>query len=123
MGRTRKRTDEENKTFDREYQRLYYQRRKVNDREYYNLTSNRCYYRKLLKNIDPNDNRYETISQKVSDLDERINEIINSRTKYARMNICQKVDAKIRDRYNRYCFHPFPSSSAFPNDSVHRSCN
>ena len=91
MGRTRKRTDEENKTFDREYQRLYYQRRKVNDREYYNLTSNRCYYRKLLKNIDQNDSRYERISQKVSDLDERINEIINSRTKYARMDICSEI--------------------------------
>ena len=95
MGRPRIRTDEENKVFDREYQKLYHQRRKENNKEYYNLTSNRCYYRKLLKNIDPNDSRYETISQKVSDLDERINEIINSRTRYARMNICQTVDAKI----------------------------
>ena len=91
MGRPRIRTDEENKAFDREYQKMYYQRRKDSNKEYYNLTSNRCYYRKLLKNIDANDSRYETISQKVSELDERINAIINSRTRYARMNICSEI--------------------------------
>ena len=91
MGRTRIRTDDENKEFDREYQKLYYQRRKAVNKDYYNLTSNRCYYRKLLKNIDQNDSRYETISRKVSDLDERINEIINSRTKYARTDICLEL--------------------------------
>ena len=91
MGRRRIRTDEENKAFDREYQKLYYQRRKANNKEYYNLTSNRCYYRKLLKNIDQNDARYETISQKVSELDTRINEIINSRTKYVRTDICNEI--------------------------------
>jgi uncharacterized protein YdcH (DUF465 family) len=91
MGRTRIRTDDENKEFDREYQKLYYQRRKAVNKDYYNLTSNRCYYRKLLKNLDQKDSRYETISQKVSDLDERINEIINSRTKYARTDICLEL--------------------------------
>ena len=91
MGRTRIRTDDENKEFDREYQKLYYQRRKAVNKDYYNLTSNRCYYRKLLKNLDQNDSRYETISRKVSDLDERINEIINSRTKYARTDICMEL--------------------------------
>ena len=91
MGRHRIRTEEENKAFDREYQKLYYQRRKANDKEYYNLTSNRCYYRKLLREMDQNDSRYETISQKVSDLDSRINEIINSRTKYSRTDICTEI--------------------------------
>ena len=91
MGRPRIRTDEENKAFDREYQKMYYQRRKDSNKEYYNLTSNRCYYRKLLKNIDANDSRYEKLSQKVSELDERINAIINSRTRYARMNICSEI--------------------------------
>ena len=43
MGRTRIRTDDENKEFDREYQKLYYQRRKAVNKDYYNLTSNRCY--------------------------------------------------------------------------------
>ena len=91
MGRTRIRTDDENKEFDREYQKLYYQRRKAVNKDDYNLTSNRGYYRKLLKNLDQKDSRYETISQKVSDLDERINEIINSRTKYARTDICLEL--------------------------------
>ena len=91
MGRTRIRTDDENKEFDREYQKLYYQRRKAVNKDYYNLTSNRCYYRKILKNLAQNDSRYETISRKVSDLDERINEIINSRTKYARTDICMEL--------------------------------
>ena len=91
MGRHRIRTEEENREFDREYQKLYYQRRKANDKEYYNLTSNRCYYRKLLREMDENDSRYETISQKVSDLDERINEIINSRPKYVRTDICAEI--------------------------------
>ena len=91
MGRPRIRTDEENKAFDREYQKMYYQRRKDSNKEYYNLTSNRCCYRKLLKNIDANDSRYEKLSQKVSELDERINAIINSRTRYARMNICSEI--------------------------------
>ena len=91
MGRNRIRTPEENQIFDREYQKLYYLRRKATDKEYYNLTSNRCYYRKLLKAMDQNDSRYEKISQKVSELDERINEIINSRSKYARMTICSEL--------------------------------
>ena len=91
MGRHRIRTEEENKAFDREYQKLYYQRRKTNDKEYYNLTSNRCYYRKLLREMDQNDSRYDKISQKVSDLDSRINEIINSRAKYVRTNICTEI--------------------------------
>ena len=91
MGRNRIRTPEENQIFDREYQKLYYQRRKATDKEYYNLTSNRCYYRKLLKAMDQNDSRYEKLSQKVNELDERINAIINSRSKYARMNICTEL--------------------------------
>ena len=91
MGRHRIRTEEENKAFDREYQKLYYQRRKTNDKEYYNLTSNRCYYRKLLREMDQNDSRYDKISQKVSDLDSRINEIINSRAKYVRTDICMEL--------------------------------
>ena len=91
MGRHRIRTEEENKAFDREYQKLYYQRRKTNDKEYYNLTSNRCYYRKLLREMDQNDSRYDKISQKVSDLDSRINEIINSRAKYVRTDICMEI--------------------------------
>ena len=91
MGRNRIRTPEENQIFDREYQKLYYQRRKATDKEYYNLTSNRCYYRKLLKAMDQNDSRYEKLSQKVNELDERINAIINSRSKYARMDICTEL--------------------------------
>lgn len=92
MGRSRIRTTEENKVYDKEYQRLYYKRRKENDAEYYRLTASRCYYRKVLKKLDQNDVKYEMISQKVELLNDKVNEIINSRNRYSRMDICEEMD-------------------------------
>ena len=39
--------------------------------------------------------RYEIVSQKVNDLDQKINEWLSTRNRYARMDICEKVDAII----------------------------
>ena len=95
MGRNRIRTEEENKIYDKEYQRLYKLSRKTTDSEYYKASASRSYYRKVLKNMNSDNPRYEIVSQKVSNLDQKINELLSTRNRYARMDICEKVDAII----------------------------
>ena len=95
MGRTRIRTDEENKVYDKEYQRLYKLSRKTTDAEYYKASASRSYYRKVLKNMNSDNPKFEKVSQKINDLDQKIAEFLSTRNRYARTDICEKVDAII----------------------------
>ena len=95
MGRSRLRTDDENKVYDKIYQREYQKARQQSEAEYYKTTASRSYYRKVLRNLDPNDKRYEKVSQKVSELDIKVNELINARNRYGRLDIIERVNAKI----------------------------
>ena len=95
MGRNRIRTEEEDREFQKRYQREYYLSRKETDKEYYKATFSRSYYRRVLRSLPEDDKRYEKVSQKVKDLDAKVNELISARNRYARLDICQKVNATI----------------------------
>ena len=95
MGRKRIRTEEEDREFQKRYQREYYLSRKETDKEYYKATFSRSYYRRVLRSLPEDDKRYEKVSQKVKDLDAKVNELISARNRYARLDICQKVNATI----------------------------
>ena len=95
MGRNKIRTEEENREYQKVYQREYYLSRKDADKDYYKATFSRSYYRKVLKNIPENDSKRTKIEEKINVLTNRINELKDARNKYARLDICQKVDAKI----------------------------
>ena len=95
MGRNRIRSEADDKEYQKIYQREYYLARKDSDREYYKATFSRTYYRKVLRNLPENDPKREKIEDKINTLTNRINELKDSRNKYSRLDICQKVDAKI----------------------------
>ena len=95
MGRARQRTDEENKTFDKEYQKLYREYRRNVDGEYYKASQKRSYYRRLLRNMSPENTKYEKYSQKVRELDEQVNAFLGSRQRYGRLDLCKKVSENL----------------------------
>ena len=95
MGRNRIRSEADDKEYQKIYQREYYLARKDNDKDYYKATFSRTYYRKVLRNLRENDPKREKIEQKITYLTNRINQLKDSRDKYARLDICEKVDAKI----------------------------
>ena len=97
MGRNRIRSEEQDREYQKIYQREYYLSRKDNDKDYYKATFSRTYYRKVLRNLPENDPKRENIGQKITTLTNRINQLKDSRDKYARLDICQKVDAKIAE--------------------------
>ena len=91
MGRNRIRTEEEDREFQKRYQREYYLSRKETDKEYYKATFSRSYYRRVLRSLPEDDKRYEKVSQKVKDLDAKVNELISARNRYGRLDICERV--------------------------------
>ena len=93
MGRKRIRSEEEDREYQKRYQREYYLSRKQTDKEYYKATFSRSYYRRVLRSLPEDDSRYEKVSQKVKDLDAKIGELLSTRNKYARLDICTKVNA------------------------------
>ena len=95
MGRYKIRSEEEDREYQKVYQREYYLARKDSDKDYYKATFSRSYYRKVLKNIPENDSKRVQIEEKINYLTNRINELKDARNKYARLDICQKVDAKL----------------------------
>ena len=95
MGRYKIRSEEEDREYQKVYQREYYLSRKDVDKDYYKATFSRSYYRKVLKNIPENDSKRTKIEEKINFLTNRINELKDARNKYARLDICEKVDAKI----------------------------
>ena len=95
MGRFRIRTEEEDKEFQKIYQREYYLARKDSDKEYYKATFSRTYYRKVLRNMPEDDAKRPKIEEKIESLTQKINELKDARKKYARLDICERVNAKI----------------------------
>ena len=73
------------KRSDPMYLKQYYQARKAQNPEYYNLHSLRKYYRKQLKSLDDNNIERKTkILSKLESLDEQLKNIKESRNKYTR---------------------------------------
>ena len=95
MGRHKIRTEEEDKEFQKIYQREYYLARKDSDKDYYKAVFSRTYYRKVLRNMPEDDAKRPKIEEKIDGLTQKINELKDARKKYARLDICDRVNAKI----------------------------
>ena len=95
MGRNRIRSEDQDREYQKIYQREYYLARKDSDKEYYKATFSRTYYRKKLRNLDDNDPKRQKIEEKINTLTNRINELKDSRNKYARLDICTRVNARM----------------------------
>ena len=61
MGRNRIRSEDQDREYQKIYQREYYLARKDADREYYKATFSRTYYRKVLRNLPENDPKRQKI--------------------------------------------------------------
>lgn len=95
MGRHKIRSEEEDKEFQKIYQREYYLARKDSDKDYYKAVFSRTYYRKVLRNMREDDVKRPKIEEKIDGLTQKINELKDARKKYARLDICERVNAKI----------------------------
>ena len=95
MGRHKIRTEEEDKEFQKIYQREYYLSRKDSDKDYYKALFSRTYYRKVLRNMPEDDAKRQKIEEKIDGLTQKINELKDARNKYARLDICERVNAKL----------------------------
>ena len=95
MGRHKIRTEEEDREYQKVYQRQYYLARKDSDKEYYKAIFSRTYYRKVLRNMNENDPKRSNVETKISALTTKIDELKSSRNRYARLDICEKVDSII----------------------------
>ena len=93
MGRNRLRTDAENDEYNKMYAKEYQKLMKQTNPEYYKTTASRSYYRKVLRNMDENDKKYEKVCQKLKDLDAKCNEFLSARNRYGRLDIIEKVNA------------------------------
>ena len=95
MGRHKIRSEEEDREYQKLYQRQYYLARKDSDKEYYKAIFSRTYYRKVLRNMNENDPKRSNIELKINDLTSKIDELKSTRNRYGRLDICEKVDAII----------------------------
>ena len=95
MGRHKLRTEEEDREYQKVYQRQYYLSRKDSDKEYYKAIFSRTYYRKVLRNMNENDPKRNNVETKINTLTTKIDELKNARNRYARLDICEKVDSII----------------------------
>jgi hypothetical protein len=95
MGRHKIRSEEEDREYQKVYQRQYYLARKDSDKEYYKAIFSRTYYRKVLRNMNENDPKRSNVETKISALTTKIDELKSSRNRYARLDICEKVDSII----------------------------
>ena len=91
-GRPRTRDVEKWDEIERDYIHKYIKARRNDPNDCYRLIQSRTYYRKVLKNMHENDQKYQKVSQKVSDLDTKIKEIQANRVKYQKQNILGSVN-------------------------------
>ena len=92
-GRPRTRDVEKWDEIERDYMTKYVRARRNDPNDCYKLIQSRCYYKRVLKDMDENNKRYGKVSQKINDLDAKIKEIQSSRVKYQKQNILTKPDA------------------------------
>ena len=85
-GRPRTRDVEKWNEIERDYMHKYIQARRNDPNDCYRLMQSRCYYKRVLNNINSDNPKYEKVSQKVNDLDVKIKQIQASREKYQKQN-------------------------------------
>ena len=91
-GRPRTRDVEKWDEIERDYMNKYLHARRNDPNDCYRLMQSRCYYKRILKNMNSDNPKFNTVSQKVSDLDTKIKEIQTSRVKYQKQNILEKPE-------------------------------
>lgn len=91
-GRPRTRPVEQWKQIERDYIKEYVRQRRNDPNDAFKLIQSRTYYRRVLKGLDETNPKYEKISQKLSDLDEKINERQSQRVRYQKQNILNKSE-------------------------------
>ena len=91
-GRPRTRPVEQWKQIEKNYMREYVKQRRNDPNDAFKLIQSRTYYRRILKSIDEKNPKFEKISQKISDLDEKINERQSQRVRYQKQNILNKSE-------------------------------
>ena len=91
-GRPRTRPIEKWDEIERDYMREYVKQRRHNPDDAFKLIQSRTYYRRVLKNLNPDDSKYEKVSQKLNDLDAKIQEKQSLRVRYQKQNILNKPE-------------------------------
>ena len=91
-GRPRTRPIERWDEIERNYIKEYVKQRRNDPNDAFKLIQSRTYYRRVLKNLDEDNPRFEKITQKISDLDEKINERQSQRVRYQKQNILNKSE-------------------------------
>ena len=91
-GRPRTRDVEKWGEIERNYMKEYIKKRRNDPNDSLKLIQSRTYYRRVLKTLDETNPRFETITQKLSDLDEKIQERQSQRVRYQKQNILTKTE-------------------------------
>ena len=91
-GRPRTRDVEKWDEIERNYIREYAKQRRHDPNDAFKLIQSRTYYRRVLKSIDETNPKFEKISQKLNDLDEKIQERQSKRIRYQKQNILNKSE-------------------------------
>ena len=91
-GRPRTRDVENWDEIERDYMNKYLHARRNDPNDCYRLMQSRCYYKRILKNMNSDNPKFNMVSQKVSDLDTKIKEIQTSRVKYQKQNILKNQE-------------------------------
>ena len=91
-GRPRTRPIERWNEIERNYIKEYVRQRRNDPNDAFKLIQSRTYYRRVLKSIDETNPKFEKITQKISDLDEKINERQSQRVRYQKQNILNKSE-------------------------------
>ena len=91
-GRQRTRPVEQWKQIEKNYIKEYIKKRRNDPNDAFKLIQSRTYYRRVLKSIDEKNPKFETITQKINDLDAKIAERQSQRVRYQKQNILNKSE-------------------------------
>ena len=86
-GRPRTRDVEKWNEIERDYMTKYVRARRNDPNDCYKMIQSRCYYKRVLKNMDVNDKKYDKTLQKITELDTKIKEIQAKRINSQPQNI------------------------------------
>ena len=91
-GRPRTRPVDQWNEIERNYMKEYIKQRRHDPNDTLKLVHSRTYYRRVLKKLTPEDAKFEKVSQKLNDLDAKIQEKQSLRVRYQKQNILNKPE-------------------------------
>ena len=93
-GRPRTRDVEKWDEIERNYLREYMKQRRNNPDDAFRYMQSRTYYRRVLKNMSPEDPKFEKVSKKLDELEIKIEERQSQRVRYQKQNILNKTEVQ-----------------------------